>query len=44
MTRTHISKEEDGFRASLTASSSSDWDEAMAAWSEAHPGVTMISD
>jgi hemerythrin-like domain-containing protein len=41
----HISKEEDGlFPASLTALSSSDWDEAMAAWSKAHPGATMISD
>jgi hemerythrin-like domain-containing protein len=41
----HISKEEDGlFPASLTALSSSDWDQAMAAWSKAHPGATMISD
>jgi hypothetical protein len=41
----HISREEDGlFPASLTALSSSDWGEAMAAWSKAHPGVTMIGD
>jgi len=41
----HISKEEDGlFPASLTALSGSDWDEAMAAWRDAHPGVEMMSD
>jgi iron-sulfur cluster repair protein YtfE (RIC family) len=41
----HISKEEDGlFPASLTALSGNDWDEAMAAWYEAHPGTQMISD
>jgi iron-sulfur cluster repair protein YtfE (RIC family) len=41
----HISKEEDGlFPASLTALSGGDWDEAMAAWHEAHPGAEMISD
>ncbi len=41
----HISKEEDGlFPASLTALSGSDWDEAMEAWHEAHPGAEMISD
>jgi hemerythrin-like domain-containing protein len=41
----HISKEEDGlFPASMTALSSSDWDEAMAAWHEAHPGGEMIRD
>ena len=35
----HISKEEDGlFPASLIALSGSDWDAAMAAWQEAHPG------
>jgi len=41
----HISKEEDGlFPASLTALSGQDWDEAMAAWRDAHPGVEMMSD
>lgn len=41
----HISKEEDGlFPASLTALSGRDWDEAMAAWHEAHPGETLIGD
>jgi len=41
----HISKEEDGlFPAALTALSGRDWDEAMAAWHEAHPGAEMISD
>jgi hemerythrin-like domain-containing protein len=36
----HISKEEDGlFPASLTALSGRDWDEAMAAWYDAHPGA-----
>ena len=41
----HISKEEDGlFPAALTALSGSDWDEAMAAWYEAHPGEQMMSD
>ena len=41
----HISKEEDGlFPASLTALSGRDWDEAMAAWHDAHPGAEMISD
>jgi iron-sulfur cluster repair protein YtfE (RIC family) len=35
----HISKEEDGlFPASLIALSGADWDAAMAAWAEAHPG------
>jgi iron-sulfur cluster repair protein YtfE (RIC family) len=35
----HILKEEDGlFPASLTALSGADWDAAMAAWAEAHPG------
>jgi iron-sulfur cluster repair protein YtfE (RIC family) len=41
----HIAKEEDGlFPASLTALSGSDWDEAMAAWYEAHPGTEMMTD
>ena len=41
----HISKEEDGpFPASLTALSARDWDEAMSAWRDAHPGVDMMSD
>jgi hypothetical protein len=41
----HISKEEDGlFPASLTALSGRDWDEAMAAWHDAHPGAEMMSD
>jgi iron-sulfur cluster repair protein YtfE (RIC family) len=41
----HISKEEDGlFPASLTALSRGDWDEAMAAWRDAHPGVEMMND
>jgi iron-sulfur cluster repair protein YtfE (RIC family) len=35
----HISKEEDGlFPASLIALSGAEWDAAMAAWAEAHPG------
>jgi iron-sulfur cluster repair protein YtfE (RIC family) len=35
----HISKEEDGlFPASLIALDGAEWDAAMAAWSEAHPG------
>ena len=41
----HISKEEDGlFPASLTALSGRDWDEAMAAWHDAHPGAELMSD
>ena len=41
----HIAKEEDGlFPASLTALSGRDWDEAMLAWQEAHPGAVMMSD
>jgi len=39
----HIAKEEDGlFPASLTALSGAEWDEAMAAWQDAHPGQHMI--
>lgn len=41
----HISREEDGlFPASLTSLSGRDWDEAMLAWQEAHPGQVLISD
>jgi iron-sulfur cluster repair protein YtfE (RIC family) len=41
----HIAKEEDGlFPASLTALDGDEWDTAMAAWQEAHPGRTMIAD
>ena len=41
----HIAKEEDGlFPASLTALGGAEWDEAMAAWQEAHPGQHMIGD
>ena len=41
----HIRKEEDGlFPASLTALSGPDWDEAIAAWHEAHPGQELIRD
>lgn len=41
----HISKEEDGlFPASLTALSGAEWDTAMAAWQDAHPGASMIAD
>jgi iron-sulfur cluster repair protein YtfE (RIC family) len=41
----HISKEEDGlFPASLSALSGRDWDEALAAWHDAHPGAEMMRD
>ena len=41
----HIAKEEDGlFPASLTALGGADWDEAMAAWQEVHPGQHLIGD
>jgi iron-sulfur cluster repair protein YtfE (RIC family) len=41
----HISKEEDGlFPAALTSLSGRDWDEAMLAWHEAHPGEELIRD
>ena len=41
----HIAKEEDGlFPASLTALGGEEWDAAMAAWQEAHPGQQMIGD
>lgn len=40
----HISKEEDGlFPASLTALGGADWDAAMAAWREAHPGQAPLT-
>jgi iron-sulfur cluster repair protein YtfE (RIC family) len=40
----HISKEEDGlFPASLIALTGKDWDAAMDAWQEAHPGQTPLS-
>jgi iron-sulfur cluster repair protein YtfE (RIC family) len=43
--REHISREEDGlFPASLTAMSGRDWDEAMTAWQEAHPGEELMTD
>ena len=39
----HISKEEDGlFPASLTSLGGDEWDAAMDAWHEAHPGTRMI--
>jgi Hemerythrin HHE cation binding domain len=42
--REHIAKEEDGlFPASVTALDGDEWDTAMAAWREAHPGKSMIS-
>jgi iron-sulfur cluster repair protein YtfE (RIC family) len=41
----HISKEEDGlFPASLTTLRGDEWNVAMKAWQEAHPGETMIPD
>lgn len=41
----HISKEEDGlFPTSLTALAGPDWDAAIAAWYEAHPGDALIPD
>jgi hypothetical protein len=41
----HISKEEDGlFPASLIALGGADWDAAMAAWAEAHPGQALLGD
>jgi len=40
----HIAKEEDGlFPASLTALDGDEWDAAIAAWREAHPGRNMIA-
>jgi iron-sulfur cluster repair protein YtfE (RIC family) len=41
----HIAKEEDGlFPASLTALTGEEWDTAMAAWQQAHPGRDLITD
>jgi len=41
----HISKEEDGlFPMSLIELSGAEWDTAMAAWEEAHPGEVLIED
>jgi iron-sulfur cluster repair protein YtfE (RIC family) len=41
----HILKEEDGlFPTSLIALSGADWDAAMAAWAEAHPGQEPLAD
>ena len=41
----HISKEEDGlFPASVVTLGGAEWDQSVAAWSEAHPGETMITD
>jgi iron-sulfur cluster repair protein YtfE (RIC family) len=38
----HIAREEDGlFPASLSALSGADWDEAIASWRDAHPGVEL---
>jgi iron-sulfur cluster repair protein YtfE (RIC family) len=40
----HIAKEEDGiFPASLTALDGSEWDAAMTAWQDAHPGRHLIA-
>ena len=42
--RSHIRREEDGlFPASLSALSGDDWDAAMNAWGNAHPGEDLIS-
>jgi iron-sulfur cluster repair protein YtfE (RIC family) len=39
----HIRKEEDGiFPAALTSLDGADWDAAIAAWHEAHPGRDMV--
>jgi hemerythrin-like domain-containing protein len=41
----HIAREEDGlFPATLTALSGSQWDRAIDAWQDAHPGEEMIED
>lgn len=40
----HISKEEDGlFPAALTSLSGDEWDAAIAAWQQAHPGRRLIA-
>lgn len=42
--REHIAKEEDGlFPASLTALDADEWDAAISAWQEAHPGRSMLA-
>lgn len=42
--REHILKEEDGiFPASITALDGTEWDAAISAWHDAHPGADMIS-
>lgn len=41
----HIRKEEDGlFPASLTSLTGADWDASIAAWHEAHPDESLLSD
>jgi hypothetical protein len=43
--RDHIGREEDGlFPATLTALSGVQWDRAIAAWKDAHPGEELIAD
>lgn len=43
--RVHISKEEDGlFPVTLVEFSGPEWDRAIAAWHEAHPGRELIQD
>jgi hypothetical protein len=43
--REHIEREEDGlFPATLTALSGSQWDRAIDAWKNTHPGQEMIAD
>lgn len=43
--RVHISKEEDGiFPVTLVELSGPEWDRAIAAWHEAHPGQQLIAD
>lgn len=41
----HMAKEEDGlFPAALTTLDGAEWDTAIAAWHDAHPGRTMINE
>jgi hypothetical protein len=43
--REHIAREEDGlFPATLTALTGDQWDRAIGAWKDAHPGEAMIAD
>lgn len=43
--REHIGREEDGlFPATLTALSGDQWDRAIDAWKDAHPGAELIAD